>query len=408
MIKSTRVLQGLQDFCVTVLLTVVILRRLGKIRSEISTRSSENENTFKISRTVQFFKRSLTLVGSSLSALGTAIWYVLPVLLLLACSLFLGYRSLYVDEGGPAVLPAIALVTWPQAADLSYRPQTSVTVTADPSYFGCGWVHVTARFQPNYGFFEADPAWAAYRKGGAPPITHFAIGFADVLPPRNIKVRLDYTEASYTFTRSGKPLLKPYGIARAKAAISVGTLQASYGSLNTFALPGTISDWPVHQLPIVVSFDADWTSYQAVGSCYIQLPSLVAEDAPDAAAWAADVIEIGANIRSVDSHEPTSNGQVTIAVQNGTSTVDSRSVTPANPSGYSWSCSPTFQENGPDCNGLVVASRQDADNIRSFVTFISAALFSLALQVIYEKTRRRKKTHRKAELNTRNIFCGES
>lgn len=390
MTKLTRVLQGLRDVCITALLGIVIFRRLREIASESPTPSPNSGSIPRLRKNVRLSRRLLALAGSLLRTLGIAILYVSPVLLLLVSSLYLGYRSLYVDEGGPEVLPAIALVTWPQAANPSYRPQTSVTVTADPSYFGCGWVHVTARFQPNYSFFKTDPAWAAYRKGGAPPITHFAIGFADVLPPRNIKVGLAYTEAFYTFTRSGKPLLKPYGAARAKAAIRVGALQAAYGSLNTYALPGTISDWPAHQLSIIVSFDADWTSYRAVGSCYVQLPSLVAEDVPNTAAWAAEVIETSSHIRSVDFHEPTSNGQVTVVVQNGTSTVDPRSVTPDTPDGNSWSCMPTFLENGPDCNGLVVISHQDADNIRSLITFMSAALFSLALQVTYEKVRIRR------------------
>jgi hypothetical protein len=43
---------------------------------------------------------------------------------------------------------------------------------------------------------------------------------------------------------------------------------------------------------------------------------------------------------------------------------------------------------GPDCAGLIIASLPNAENVRSFITFISAALFSLALQIAYELRRR--------------------
>lgn len=305
-----------------------------------------------------------------------------------ACSLFLAYKSLYVNAGGPNVVPAVALVTWPQPANPTLRPDVSVDMSSSPGYWGCGMVHVHVVFTPQSGFFGG-PSWANYIHGGPSPITHFAIAVADVTPPQNIKVHLG-GGAYYTFTRSGKPLLKPYGAAKAKRTIHIGILEPVYGShINQYALPGTIADWPVHRMPLVVDFDADWTTYRSVGSCYIQLPSLVNGyvDAT-ASAWAADVVSIHTHRSSVDGNDPSPYAHTSVSVLNGLSVVDPRSTTPDNPAGYSWTCTPKPFGVGPDCAGLIIASLPNADNIRSFITFISAALFSLALQIAYEKRRR--------------------
>src|SRR5262249_21358510 len=114
-------------------------------------------------------------------------------------SLFLAYKSLYVNAGSPNVVPAVALVTWPQPANPTLRPGVSVDMSAGPGYLGCGMFHVHVVFTPLSGFFGGPP-WAKYTRGGPSPTTHFAIAVADVIPPQNIKVHLgggDY----YTFTR---------------------------------------------------------------------------------------------------------------------------------------------------------------------------------------------------------------
>lgn len=308
-----------------------------------------------------------------------------------ASSLFLAYKSLYVNARGPDVVPAVALATWPQPANPTFRPDVSVEISASPGYRGCGTVHVHAVFTPQSGFFDRGSAWASYRNGGPSPISHFAIGITDVMPPQNIKVYLG-GGAHYTFTRSGRPLLKSYGTAKAERTIHIGTLEPVYGSqINQYAIPGTIADWPVHRMPLVIDFDADWTSYRSIGSCYVQLPSLVNGYADStASSWAATVVAIQTHRSSIDANNPAPYARSSVSVPNGLSVVDPRSTAPDNPAGYAWTCTPTLLGEGPDCAGLIIASLPNADNIRSFVTFISAALFSLALQAAYEQRRRKR------------------
>jgi hypothetical protein len=304
-------------------------------------------------------------------------------------SLFLAYRALYVSALAPDVLPAVAFVTWPQPINPDLRPYVSVDVSATPGYQTCDTVHVHAVFTPPPEFFNNGSTWAAYKQGGRPPVTHFAIGINDLTSPQNIKVRLDTSNSGATFTRSGKVVNEPYGAVKARRAIRVGQLEPSYGDhINIYALPGTIADWPVHRSPIVVDFDADWTAYHSIESCYVQLPSLTSDYVNIASSWASIVVENHAHVSSVDPSNPTSYGQTSIEVTNGISTLDPRSPTPDSPPGYSWSCMATLTGSGPDCNGLVIASRPNADNIRTFTAFISAALFSLALQMAYDKSRK--------------------
>jgi hypothetical protein len=374
--RGTTLVRGFWHFLVASMIAVAIFVRLGNRRDNtprgiIDENAGSSSQRTKLQITVTFIAR-----------------YLLSILIGIA-SLFFAYKSLYVNPLAPDVSPAVALVTWPQSSNSDLRPDVSVEVSASPGYRTCGQVHVHVVFTPDSGFFDTGSAWAAYRRGGPPPVTHFAIGIEDLTPPENVKVRLDTSNSSITFSRPGIPLRRPYGVARAQHAIRVGPLEASYGSqVNEYALPGTITDWPVHRMPVIADFNADWTAYRSIGSCYVQLPSLVGHTAAIASSWASIVIENHAHVESVDPNNPTPFAQALINVTDGISTLDPRSPAPDSPAGYSWTCTPTMLGSGPDCNGLVIATLPSADNIRSFATFISAALFSLALQMAYEQRRR--------------------
>jgi hypothetical protein len=327
--------------------------------------------------------------------LGVSFWAGLAIA---GIALMLGYGTTYIAADEPHVRPSVAMLTFPEPDAPVMRLSAKAQVTVHPGLFGCSPVHVAMEFRPGYSYFEKDSYWSRFRKGAAAPPITFGIGINGLDEPKHVRVRLDRENDFSTFDRSGHTIMAPYG-AKAARAVSVNLPVIAYGEEIAYGITGTIRDWPIHQMPVLLEFDANWSSRRAMGSCYVRLPALVGEPAFGAAVSADFALEY----RHLVPHQlgvtaPALEGESLIEVTNGTDTTDPRSPPAETPEGGDWKCrvDPNSIGNGISvppvgrCDGLTIATRQNADNVRVFLTFVAAALFSLALQMLYEHVRARR------------------
>lgn len=68
----------------------------------------------------------------------------------------------------------------------------------------------------------------------------------------------------------------------------------------------TMHDWAKHRAPVVMKFTAPWTSFRAFGTCYVQLPRLIRNDAGYTAAIQRPVDELG--VSGIATYAPVTNG----------------------------------------------------------------------------------------------------
>ncbi len=180
-----------------------------------------------------------------------------------------------------------------------------------------------------------------------------------------------------------------------------------------------IDDWAQHRTPLVLEFDADWTSDRGLGSCYVVVPELVdidstaVEDARAAATGAKSVFDL-----SRDSRTPSAITFGRVILRTGGHIDDSNSRPPPGlVDGNPWtrdlgevgqeaavrtctppaardsyphdgSKSPNGRETAPDlstaaqvgCGGLSVVETRNASTLVNVALLLFGAFFGLALE----------------------------
>lgn len=323
-------------------------------------------------------------------------------------SLLAGFVGLYSDTSSPSDHPSISanLSPTPTAPDSGLQLQLAASISGH--YLSCNPVHFRLSIRPLGAYFTGDASWARYFAGGPAPEVHFAVafetGFAD---PHNVRISLDSSQFVGTYDRRGhytelpastfRDPSKVRNLAARYLSVSRGFEEASGSRSHAVAYTGKVLDWRSHGMPLEVSFDADWAHTRAFGSCYLELPALLGESSYGAQAQTVFALEDKEKINSIPGGEVVSNAETDLQLESGALSVDPRSSPPAEADGTRWECHTDVIHIGSgynssakgDCSGLVVVSASNSDNIRSVLSFVAAALFSLSIQVIYELFRRR-------------------